>query len=310
MSKKSKTSYTNFTPGITKVQTAAGNYLAPKIGSGASPYDSTQRVAPMIPGMENVLQSLQGVNLSTLLPQQEAAVLRGLSGQSSYDLSIPATTAFFQDSVAAPMLRTFDQSIAPRIAAGFAGSGATFSSNRGRATRTALEGLQTDMGAQLAQMQYANQQMSAQLAESAANRQLQSVGLAEQLAMAPMSRAVGMTQALSPFQAQQQALADAQYQEFLRQAPENDPYLQMSLNTLYQQPQIAAQTKSNPFASILGIGLGALTGGIFGAAGTALGGAVSGGIGSIFGGGAPAAAAGATNPFGSGSMFSGYLPRY
>lgn len=205
------------------------------------------------------------------------------------------------------MLRAFDQSIAPRLAAGFAGSGATFSSNRGRATRTALEGLQTNLASELARMQYSNQQLSAQLAESAANRQLQSVGLAEQLAMAPMSRAVAMSQALSPFQAQQQALADAQYQEFLRQAPENDPYLQMSLNTLYQQPQIAAQQKSSPLGSILGLGLGALTGGVFGAVGSAIGGGLGSGITGLFGGGTTPPV---VNPFGSGSALAGYVPGF
>lgn len=116
------------------------------------------------------------------------------------------------------------------------------------------------LNAQLAQGQFQNQALEAQLAESAANRQMQALGIARQNRFDPLQAALGYQQALSPFQQRADQQAQSQYQEFLRTAPENNPYYGVANAFLGQQGKYAYQG-SSPVAGALG---GALGGGALG----------------------------------------------
>jgi hypothetical protein len=173
------------------------------------------------------------------------------------------------------MLRAWDRDVAPRLDQSFASLGGTFSSRRSLARQDSLDSLATQLTSQLGQAQLSNQQMNAQLYEQAAQRQLQAVQLMEMLANAPASRAQNMTQALSPFQQFAQQQAAAQFAEFQRMAPENDPWMRLALGSLTAQPQTAVQQPTN-FASIFG-SLAGLAAAPF-TGGTSLIGAAAGGL--------------------------------
>lgn len=192
------------------------------------------------------------------------------------------------------MIRTWDRDIAPRLDQSFARLGGTFSSRRSLARQDSLDSLSTQLTSQLGQAQLANQQMNAQLYEQAAQRQLQAVQLAEMLANAPATRASSYTQALSPFQAYAQKLADTQYQEFMRMAPENDPWARMALPALGAQPQTVVKQPTD-FSSLIGAALGAVAAPFTGGASLALTAASLGKAATSTGG----VTAAASTPFGS-----------
>lgn len=74
-----------------------------------------------------------------------------------------STAAYIQQSVAAPLLQQYDQSIMPRINDAYASVGALMSSRRGFANQQALNDLQTTIASQLGNAQLSNQQLSANL---------------------------------------------------------------------------------------------------------------------------------------------------
>lgn len=214
--------------------------------------------------------------------QQSAAFTDVLSGRSAYDLSPQTTEKYFQNAVAAPMLKNFDQNIAPRIKEQFAGMSA-FSSRQGSVTQQALSDLQGNMGAQLSQAQFQNQTLAANLADNARQRQLQGLGalnqFQQQQAMTPIQQALGMSQLIGPFQQHADQLAGAQYQEWMNQRPENRPWLQLAMQYLGNNSQ-QLYVRKNPYVSA---GAGALSGAVTGAPagipGMLVGGAIGAGAG-------------------------------
>lgn len=234
------------------------------IDQGATPFTG-DRVATLVPGISRFQGILDQIPID-LSAQQEAegALKRLLSGEPAYDLSPQRTASYFQSAVTDPMLRTFDEEIAPRINDAFAGQGGTFSTRRGLAHRRALEGLQTDLASQLGQAQLSNQQLAAQLSDSAANRSLAAAGATGDILANPARTASLYAQAYSPFQNFEQALLDTQYQEFQRTAPENNPYYQLGL-AFTGQNQAASYVQPNPLGGILGsaAGLGLLGASMF-----------------------------------------------
>jgi hypothetical protein len=194
------------------------------------------------------------------MDEQRQGLIRALSGEPSFDLSPDVTEEFFKKSVRDPLLRTFDQEIAPRIDASFAGQGATFTSNRGRARSEALEDINTQLASELAGAQFSNQRLMAQLSDSAEGRALQAQPLASNFQTLPFQRIGAAQGVLSPFQGFEQSLADARYQEFLRTAGENNPFISSSLS-FTAQPHIAAfQQQRGGFGSALGSALGIVGG--------------------------------------------------
>lgn len=231
-------------------------------------------VADFIPEMLRA-RGMIGEGFDTSLDSRTLSVLKeALEGTPSYNLSPEITKERFEKTVRNPLLRTFDEEIAPRISEGFAGRGATFSSRRGDANRKALEGLQANMASELADMNYRNQALRAQLAESATERQLASVGMGQQFAGRNLARAGALMQAAAPFQQQEQEKLSGKYQEFLRTRSETSPYLNAALAFTGQPHMSTYYQEASPgfdWGSLLntGIGAGAMLGGAYlgGAAG-------------------------------------------
>lgn len=236
-----------------------------RIGMGAAEFDG-QLIADLTPEQQRARQLLAEYDPTQFDTMSAAVVQRTLEGRPSFDLSEQTTKDFFQKGVADPLLKTFDEQIAPRIKQDFARVGGAFSSRRNMALGDAAEDLNSQLAAQLSGMQFNNQALRAGLAESAAQRQTQGLALAEGFANRNLLRGSLLNEAGTPFQAWEQSKLGAAYQEFQRTAPENSPWLQNALQfagqgvRTYKPPnpweQAFAQAAPNAAAG----GAGALAG--------------------------------------------------
>jgi hypothetical protein len=191
--------------------------------------------------------------------QTQGALSSLLSGKSAFNLNPSVTDKYFNNAVKTPLLRSFDQDIAPRIKEAFAGVQG-FSTAQGAAQSQALGDLATQLAAGRADLAYKDQALAAQLADNAASRQVQGVSLANQFAQQPFQNALALSSASLPIlgamQNNSQQQAQAQYQEFLRTLPENSPWTNIGLSFI-AQPQQAFYQNQN---------VGALGGGLLGGA--------------------------------------------
>lgn len=163
------------------------------------------------------------------------------------------------------MLHAFDTQIAPRINAGFAGLGA-FSSRQGTALSNALSDLSVSAQQQYAQANLQQnslaEQINSQSAENAANRRFQAAPMynqfLQQQTYQPFQQSGAISSALQPFQQNLFQQSQAKYNDFLRTAPENNPWIKQALG-LIGEPMQAAYNAPSPFGQILG-GVGSLVG--------------------------------------------------
>lgn len=160
------------------------------IGAPITPYPANQLVS-FQPDFMNLLQSAKGLDINGgQLGQQANAALQpslagGLGGynfqaqnaaQASQQFAQPGqqvnapgqvhsgltdayTQNYFQQGIAAPMMRNYQQNIAPKINEGFAGQGASWNTRRGYAHEQALTDMNTQMGAQLSAAENQNNQL-------------------------------------------------------------------------------------------------------------------------------------------------------
>lgn len=163
-------------------------------------------------------------------PQVQNALSSALSSNPSAGLSPTATANYINQSVATPLLRTFDTSIMPRLNDAYASVGALMSSRRGFAGAQALKDLQNTIGTQLGQAQLSNQQLSANLQNEQANRQGQLAQGQQQLGLGYGQLGLGFTgqadMAIQPYR---------DYSALLRQGLNNPSYGQYG-----QQPNQSA----------------------------------------------------------------------
>lgn len=231
------------------------------IGQNATSYTG-QQVAPLVSGFNDVQSLINSFSQNGANTQfqggQQAAINRALSGQPSFDLSPQTTTDYFNKGVLNPMLRSFDQDIAPRIKASFAnpGGGGLFSSRAGLAQSRALSDIGVSAQQSLSQAQFQNQGLMAQLSESAANRQLQGVSAANNYAIQPLAQSEALVNALNPFQQQAQGQASAAYNEFQRTQPYSSPYLSNALNFMGINSQQSSFLQPSQLSQLLGLGAG------------------------------------------------------
>lgn len=289
---------------LTPAQQRISHQISPQITSGIqtgiTPYTGNL-VAPLDPMYSQLYSQLQSYNPTALNQQTQGALSNQLSeASSSGTLTQAATNNLYQNSILNPMMNSWNTQIKPQIQQAFAGGGRTFSSAAGNAQARELNTFNISGQGQLAQAVFGNQQLSANLNNDALNRQLAGIQAAPGVASMQLGQQSALQSLLSPFQTQAQNQANAQYQLFQQQQPQNNPWLQLGMGFLGQNQQALYQPQPSPFAQI-GYGLagsaaGALAGaGVnagIGAIGGALGaGAASAGAGAAAGGGAASLAA-------------------
>ena len=265
-----------------------------RIGQGATPFEG-ERIAGL-PQEAVLARELLGMFDPTQFQAETGgAIERALSGKPAADLSERATESFFQDAVAAPMFRTFDREIAPRLKDAAASQGALFSTARTQQEGDALQGLQTGLAANLAKEQMQNQRIEAELLERAATRSMQAIPMANAQRLQPLAEGSALLRAAAPFQAQEQAELDHTFSEFQRLLPENDPFLARAMQFFGSQQPMAYENRftGGALGSGLGLGAGAGAGALIGSSmgnpllgagiGAMMGTGVGGGLGSFFG---------------------------
>ena len=102
-------------------------------------------------------------------------IVKALQGLPAARLD-PATIAeLFQQGVASPALREYDRTIKPRIDEAFAGYGTLFSSRKADAARGALEELNANLSAQLAQTQMQGMFQNAAMTQQSSQQGMQNI---------------------------------------------------------------------------------------------------------------------------------------
>ena len=216
-----------------------------------------------------------------------------LNGGGAQGLTPDATSKYFQQSLVKPAYRDFDLNVAPRIKEAFAAGGGQFNSRMGVELANALGGVKSSIDQQLGTATLQNQQLAAQLGTSSRIAGLQAApGVANQ----NFTSAALMEGVLSPFQDQATQQAQAKYQEFLRTAPENNPYFNNAL-AFTGQSQLGVYNKPNTLGTLGTVAGGLLLGPLLGGIGGSLAGAFG------FGGATAGMSAGnfalnMANPFG------------
>lgn len=240
-----------------------GSFLSQQIGRGEQEFDG-ELVAPLVDEFDAVRSMIGSFQGGQSQDQQRSAVNRALSGEPSFQVGTEESERVFRESVLGPSLQAFDEEIAPRINAAFAGQGGTFSSRRGLAHQNALEDIFNQAQSDLAGFVREDRNLAAQLNESAANRSLQGIGLASQLDIQPLEQAMTFAQSLSPFQTFEQQQRDAQFQEFMRTLPSRNPLLDLAVpfgtartRQAVTQGQIAP---AEAYGEIAGTAIGAVMG--------------------------------------------------
>lgn len=232
------------------------------------------------------MQMLQGFNPQAGMGQLNSAMTSALSGKAPMMVSQNLPQGYLQNALITPMMHQFQTQIAPQIKEGFGNVGA-FSSAQGSALGNALGQLTASATQQYGQAQLAQQQLAQQLnvgsANAAMQRQVSALPFAQAQSLLPLQQMQGIQSLLAPYQTNLANQAQAQYQNFLRTAPENSPWTQLAMGITGQQQQ-ALYNPVSPLSNVLGTigGLGAAATGI-----NALGGAVSStasGLGSLLGG--------------------------
>lgn len=191
-----------------------------------------------------------------------------MTGTPSYSLNPQITQQRFQDSVVTPAMRAYTRDIAPKIREAYAGGGGAFNSRMMDQQAGVLRDTQMGFSSELANMLYNNQNLEAQLAESAMNRKQVGFQMAEQIAQGDYTR-------------QAQAI-NAKYQDFLRRAPENNPWINTALS-LTGQSHMALYQPQSPWAAVGGAASGALTGAAIGSVVPGIGTGIGAGVGGLAG---------------------------
>lgn len=144
----------------------------PALPTGASELQQTAQssLSQLLSG--NLLSGLPDVpEYSTRATEQlQPALSRLLSGEPAYQVDPRQTEALFQQAVAAPTIRQFQEEILPAIQEQHVGTGTLYSTMRAQAEAREASRLASELAAQRAQWARAEQEAARQAAESAANR--------------------------------------------------------------------------------------------------------------------------------------------
>jgi len=273
---------------LTKDQQTISSLIAGKLQQGlATPlaqYNGEQ-VAALTPEMQQAQELLKSYNPGQYDKQISGIIQESLSGKPSYSVDKQATTDYFQKGLMAPMLREYQNTVAPRINDQFAAAGSLFSTRRGEAQSNALSNITSNATSELAKAVQSNQALEASLAESAKNRQYQGIGLASQMENLPLTRSQALVSASNPFQQYAQQKASVQYADWQRNQAENNPWLQYGLSFTGQSQMIGYQQASGSSGiggasgGLAGLGIGYMAGGPLGAL---IGGTAGYGVGNAF----------------------------
>lgn len=245
-----------YSPAEMKLFDEIANKISENLNRGATPYtgkrfaDQPQEFYDAIDAFKAFNQSTRGGMLS--------AINQIMSGQPSFTYDPTTTADYWQKAYATPALQVWENDIRPTIEEGYAGN--MFNT---RARNAVAREKDVFYGSailpQLYQAQMAERQAGIQSGENAVNRMMQMAGMLPSLGQAMLTGDMTISESLRSLEQQR---LDAAFNEFLRLAPENDPWLQTAIKyRTGAQPTMDyfVEEKISPFEMALG-GLSAMGG--------------------------------------------------
>jgi hypothetical protein len=227
--KESTRQYSTLSAAQRPVETAIGKQVQAGLSSGATPYTG-QLVADMPSMFGEAFKQLSSTtnNYNNIVRD---ALIGQASGAPAWSFDQSGVTKRWNENYAMPIMQTWRETVLPLVQEGYnAIPGMAYSAARGKGIENAANQFYSENVAPTlfaAQENEANRQF--QSVEAAAGRQLSG---ATALANLPYSQFANAAGAAQTYQAAQQQGLTAQYNEFLRTASENNPWLNAGMQFL------------------------------------------------------------------------------
>ena len=268
------------------VEGAIGDFLTPRIGTGATPF--TGQLTPDVPDLVGDAFSKFEAGLDRALTSEERSSLSGLAkGESFFEADPEQIIQDWRENFANPLTSYYNEFVRPEVREEFNVPGGFNTSERSQGVSRAFnEFYGGQVAPTLFQAQENERQREFAAQSQAKNLQLPALQYSQNLPSLELGQAF---QGAAGFQSFQQPALTARYNEFLRTALENDPFTRLGLgfattptiDTVVDQGSDKSGLGS-AIGGLAGIALAAPTGGLSLAAGGALGAGIGGGIGSAF----------------------------
>ncbi len=211
----------NYTRAEMKMFDTAARMIQQGLGQGATAY-SGQTFAPMGQDFYDAVDSYRSFMEDMDQPLSSAAQ-QAISGKAGFTYDPKESSSYWEKNLATPAMSTWQNTIAPQIKEGFAGGGLFSSRLPQMLTQEASNFYGQSLVPALYSAQMSDRQMGIASKESALDRQSQMLPFVS--SMGGMLAGQGMSIAGAQQQQQQLALDD-RFNQFLRMAPENNPWLQ------------------------------------------------------------------------------------
>lgn len=216
-----------WTPEQQKISKELYNQITGKAGTGATPYDQP-RVAGASAPEATSLQQLQAYqNMPTLVQPATAAVTRALTGQGYSNIIDPERTNQLYASIEKQTLKDILPKVIEQTASDANVAGMFRSGKHARQQFENVNEVTNELMRTLAELKYQDELQRRGIEQGREERQLAAVPQASTAQGLPLQQVAAGQEFGSLPRSLEQAKLDTGYEEFLRTAPENDPWLAM-----------------------------------------------------------------------------------
>lgn len=276
------------TSGQKQIASQLQGYLGGQIGQTSSAYPG-QITAPLNVGLRQGANQLNNFQAGLGQTQSQQAIQGLMSGGSIHStLGTQDTQNYIQQGIYNPALLNFQQTTLPQITQAFAGQGASFSSRAGTAVQRASSDLNTQLAGQAANVTMQNEQLRSQqdltAQQANASNVLGASQLNSNLSTSALSNILAQNNQNWQYQQYANLGSNAQYQDFLRQLPQNNAAVTQGLQFIGGQQLSAYNPTQSGLASVLGLFGGMVGSAVLPGIGTGIGSALGGMIGGSTGG--------------------------
>jgi hypothetical protein len=220
-----------------------GPYLQGNMYNGASVY-SGDLVADLPVDLKKYFENAMKI-MSEDSELVRGALQQQASGKAAYEFDERKTQKQFQESFARPVMQAWEKNVMPVIEQQYAGMpGSMFSTHRAKGVSNAAEAYYSqNVQPQMFNAYQADLERGFQSGEAAAARQLGAASALQSMPYTQFSQTAAMAESAAAID---QMKLQAAYQEFLRTAPENNPWLQYQLAFLGTPMMTVAQESKGP----------------------------------------------------------------
>ena len=230
------------------VEKKISEFLTPRIGTGATPYTG-QLTADVPDIVGTAFERFEAASDRTLTPEERASLSSLATGESFYEADPESVIQDWRENFANPLTSYYNEFIRPSVREEYNVPGGFATSERAEGVSRAFgEFYGRDVAPTLFQAQEAERQREFAADQLGRQLQLPALQYSQQLPSLELGQAY---QGAAGYQAFQQPELTARYNEFLRTALENDPYVRLGLgyattptqDTVYQ-PRVGSTEKT------------------------------------------------------------------